>query len=66
MKSSSDHNHVNAKLRGRQGGDESLLPLAIRQRLWDQIWVRLLTPPADAGDRAPIPKQGERREGGPQ
>lgn len=40
------------------------LPLTIRQRLWDQIWAQLLAPPVDAGDRAPVPKQGDRREGG--
>lgn len=45
-------------------GDGSILPLAVRQRLWDQIWTRLFAPPVDAGDSAPVPKQGDRREGG--
>jgi hypothetical protein len=42
----------------RRAEDESLLPLAIRKRLWDQVWTRLLEPPVEAGDRAPTPRRG--------
>lgn len=40
------------------------LPLAIRQRLWDQVWTRLLAPPVDAADKAPAPKDRDPRDGG--
>lgn len=64
MPTSSDHKHANGKLSMRRDGDESLLPLAIRQRLWDQVWARLLAPPVEAGDRAQTPKPVERRKEG--
>lgn len=32
---------------------DGILPLAVRRRLWDQLWTRLLTPPVDPADRAP-------------
>ena len=64
MPTSSKHKHANGKLSMRRDGDESLLPLAVRQRLWDQVWARLLAPPVEAGDRAPTPKPVERRDGG--
>lgn len=31
--------------------DDGVLPLAVRQRLWDQLWQRLLEPPELPGDR---------------
>lgn len=31
---------------------DGILPLAVRQRLWDQIWVWLLAPPAAPSDRS--------------
>ncbi len=65
MPTSSNHKRANEKLSMRRDGDESLLPLAVRQRLWDQVWAQLLAPPVDAGDRAPTPRPVERREGGP-
>lgn len=44
---------------------DGTLPLAIRQRLWDQLWTRLLASPPDPGDRAPTqpgpPHDPERR-----
>jgi len=45
---------------------DGVLPLAVRQRLWDQLWTRLLAPPVDPADRAPAPQprgtqDGERR-----
>ncbi len=56
--------HEDEKRIQQREGDGSILPLAVRQRLWDQIWARLLAPPVDAGDTAPTLKQGYRREGG--
>jgi hypothetical protein len=64
MPTSSDHKQAKEKLTIRRDGDESLLPLAVRQRLWDQVWAQLLAPPVEAGDRAPMPKRGTRGEGG--
>jgi hypothetical protein len=40
------------------------LPLAVRQRLWDQIWTRLLAPPAPPADRAPHHPRATPGEGG--
>lgn len=37
---------------------DGVLPLAIRQRLWNQLWCRLLAPPVDPADRAPAPERG--------
>jgi len=31
--------------------EDGVLPLAVRQRLWDQLWQRLLEPPDLQGDR---------------
>lgn len=31
--------------------DDGVLPLAVRQRLWDQLWQRLLELPELPGDR---------------
>ena len=64
MATSPNYKHTNGKVSRRRDGDESLLPLAVRQRLWDQIWARLLAPPVEAGDRAPTPKPVEYRKGG--
>ncbi len=44
--------------------EDGLLPLAVRQRLWDQLWTRLLAPPVDAADKAPAPKNCGQRDGG--
>lgn len=30
---------------------QGVLPLAVRQRLWDQLWQRLLAPVPDANQR---------------
>ncbi len=43
---------------------DGVLPLAIRQRLWDQLWSRLLTPPVDPADRAPAPRERNAQDGG--
>jgi hypothetical protein len=48
----------------RQPGRESILPLAIRQRLWDQLWTRLLAPPIDPADKAPSPPTHDGQDGG--
>lgn len=64
MTTTSDHKNSNETRGARLAGDESILPLSVRQRLWDQIWIRLLAAPVNAGDRAPTLKQGDRREGG--
>ena len=48
------HPHDDAPAPGRSRTD-GVLPLAIRQRLWDQLWARLLAPPVDPADRAPTP-----------
>lgn len=37
----------------RRKSQDGILPLAVRQRLWDQLWTRLLAPPPASGDRAP-------------
>jgi hypothetical protein len=42
------------------------LPLAVRQRLWDQIWTRLLAPPTPPEDKAPHSPRTTREEGGEQ
>lgn len=52
------------KWSARRTGSESILPLAVRQRLWDQLWTRLLAPPVDAADKAPAPKNRGQRDGG--
>lgn len=33
--------------------DDAVLPFPVRQRLWDQLWQRLLAPPVEEGDRTP-------------
>ncbi len=48
----------------RHPGGDSTLPLAIRQRLWDQLWTRLLAPPVDPADRAPAPRDRNGQDGG--
>jgi len=55
-----DHDHA----RKRQDGTGSVLPLAIRQRLWDQLWTRLLAPPVDPADKAPGPRDRNTQDGG--
>ena len=42
---------------------DGVLPLAIRRRLWDQLWTRLLAPPVDPTDRQPSPRHGEKEDG---
>lgn len=42
----------------------STLPLAIRQRLWDQLWTRLLAPPVKSADKAPIQGDFSAHDGG--
>lgn len=64
MTTSSKHEDANKQRGVRRAEDESILPLAVRQRLWDQVWTQLLAPPIDAGDMAPTLKQGDRRKGG--
>jgi hypothetical protein len=41
------------------------LPPAIRQRLWDQLWTRLLAPAVDPADKVPVPAPRDGQEGGP-
>lgn len=55
----------NDLIRKRQDGEESVLPLAIRQRLWDQLWTRLLAPPVDPADKAPAPRDRASQDGDP-
>lgn len=43
---------------------DGTLPLAVRQRLWDQLWARLLAPPVDPADKAPVPTPRDHRDGG--
>jgi hypothetical protein len=49
---------------GTRPRTSGVLPLAVRQRLWDQLWTRLLAPPVAAVDRAPHQKRIQRDEGG--
>ncbi len=56
-------NHAEEQRLPQRSGEGSILPLAIRQRLWDQVWTRLLAPPIDAGDRAPVPTPRNQRRG---
>jgi hypothetical protein len=49
----------------RHPGGETVLPLAVRQRLWDQLWTRLLAPPVVPADRAPTPTERQAEDGGP-
>lgn len=50
--------------RPRHEGEGSVLPLAVRQRLWDQVWTRLLAPPVDPADKAPAPRDRDTQDGG--
>lgn len=43
---------------------DGVLPLAIRQRLWDQLWTRLLAPPVDPADKTPAPRDRNAQDGG--
>lgn len=43
---------------------DGVLPLAIRQRLWDQVWIRLLAPPPDPADKAPARGDRSVQDGG--
>jgi hypothetical protein len=49
----------------QHSGNDTVLPLAIRQRLWDQVWTRLLAPPVAPADRAPLSPDRNAEEGGP-
>jgi hypothetical protein len=64
MTSSSDHPQDQHTPRHQEA--DSMLPLTVRQRLWEQLWTRLLAPPVDPGDRAPSPRPHARQDGGPQ
>lgn len=66
MTAKSNYQHANDPGMESQTGDESVLPLAVRRRLWDQIWTRLLAPPVDAADKAPAPQNRDARDGGQQ
>lgn len=57
--------HESEQRAARHPGDGSVLPLAIRQRLWDQLWTRLLAPPVDPADRARTPRDQGTPDGGP-
>lgn len=53
MATAPNHRHATPPFDGARGKTEDgILPLAVRQRLWDQLWTRLLAPPPDPGDRA--------------
>jgi hypothetical protein len=58
------HHHDARDPQTRQRTD-GVLPLAIRQRLWDQLWQRLLAPPVDPADKAPVPAPRDGQDGGP-
>lgn len=65
MTAKKKHQHANDARMERQTGEGSALPLAVRQRLWDQLWTRLLAPPVDPADRAPAPRnRGTTQDGG--
>jgi hypothetical protein len=50
--------------RQRRDSKDAVLPFPVRQRLWDQLWQRLLSPPIDESDRqAPIQPPGRDPEG---
>ncbi len=51
-KVSAHHHHDSDAPNKERTRTDGILPLAIRQRLWDQVWTRLLAPPLDPGDRA--------------
>lgn len=55
------HNDLTKK---RHDGEGSALPLAIRLRLWDQLWARLLAPPVDPADKAPALRDRGTQDGG--
>ena len=44
---------------------DGTLPLAVRQRLWDQLWTRLLAPPVEPADKAPAWRDRNAQDGGP-
>ncbi len=48
----------------RRKTEDSILPLAVRQRLWDQVWIRLLAPPGEPADKASAPTPPNQRDGG--
>ena len=45
---------------------DTVLPLAIRRRLWEQVWAQLLTPPTPLADRSQAPRRNGPAEGGGQ
>ena len=66
MAKASEHRHDTPSSNGARYESDGILPLAVRQRLWDQIWARLLAPPVDPADKAPAPKNRDARDGGQQ
>lgn len=58
------YTHQKDRTSGARPRTDGILPLAIRQRLWDQLWTRLLAPPVDAADKAPVPKHRDLQDGG--
>jgi hypothetical protein len=48
----------------QHSSNDTVLPLAIRQRLWDHLWTRLLAPPVAPADRAPAPRNRSGQDGG--
>jgi hypothetical protein len=56
MATAPEHRHATSSFDGvRRKTEDGILPLTVRQRLWDQLWTRLLAPPPDPGDRSPMP-----------
>lgn len=66
MSTAPEHRHATPPVdEARRKTEDGILPLAVRQRLWDQVWTRLLAPPVDPADRAPAPRnRGTTQDGG--
>jgi hypothetical protein len=55
-------NEPSASLRRTGKSVDTVLPFPVRQRLWDQLWQRLLSAPVEEGDRS-VPPRDRQQEG---
>lgn len=65
MANAPEHRHATSSFDGVRRKTDGTLPLAVRQRLWDQLWTRLLAPPVEPSDKAPARGDRNVQDGGP-